>query len=949
MIKQYTVPTIPDVSHHRLVALSGGDVRGCVFRGQEQLLRMLANFDCSEIAFSYRMLFDPGRANDTQRLQERLRVQVAVRVDDALSTNLTKQLIENGPLAEFYEFQNTSGIDLDQRSLGEYNAVCEVLKQEEAIEPLVSRAENDRIPSLYYALFPFEPREDNAYLAIDRLLSKMHDACAVELLVQPMEHEEDLAAHYRYITHLMSINAYYDDFADTGPGSEPWSNDSVGSQVLTRQRRKDPIADDILREHQDLHRNLRQPQLLFQIKAFAARAEDALLLASTVAESGLQAGKYQLVTCDGAKGSKEQSAVRRSLEASREMRVDQSAMYSRVWDRTLPRNWQGLKRLCRLATVDELKGLMRLPVGGFGSPCCIPKTTDPSPIEPTTSILIGDDLESQPPGARNGSDDLNDLFECKSVRNLELRLGMNTLTKHMFVAGVPGSGKTTAVFNLLVQLFRHDVPFLVIEPAKTEYRILKTLHEHPDPTVRAMAERVRVYTPGNEQCSPLRFNPLAFPEGISVDEHMGQVLASFEAAMPMGGPLQALLAEAVEAVYDGREQGDFPRMQDLVGAAQQIMGEKQYEGEVRSNLQAAIEVRLGLLTRRAIGRIFECYDNIPNVAELLAHPTIIELDYLSQDHACLLTLLLLSAIREEIRVNPQRRQPGLHHITVIEEAHNIVGRSGPAKASEDTADPKAFAAQYVSRMLAELRALGEGIIIADQLPSTVAPEVVKNTGTKLAHRLVSIDDREELGGAMLLGSTETEEIARLSPGEAYFYTEGLHLPRRVRCLNANAYLKLGPPPSGLEILQYMCDDAWHLDCQERRAMTVLDVLLLHIVELYDAIADGASQAAVILTQDVPLATVVEDPAQRVRALNAAYAKLLDVAETLTHNVEIGFVAKIWTPRKLDIQDACERFPTVSQRMEDMIVKCENGIWPKYEAVIEEIRSGLNQIQASIGL
>jgi len=149
---------------------------------------------------------------------------------------------------------------------------------------------------------------------------------------------------------------------------------------------------------------------------------------------------------------------------------------------------------------------------------------------------------------RNGSDDLNDLFECKSVRNLELRLGLNTLTKHMFVAGVPGSGKTTAVFNLLVQLFRHDVPFLVIEPAKTEYRILKTLHEHPDPTVRAMAERVRVYTPGNEQCSPLRFNPLAFPENISVDEHIGQVLTTFEAAMPMGGPLQALLAEAVEAV-----------------------------------------------------------------------------------------------------------------------------------------------------------------------------------------------------------------------------------------------------------------------------------------------------------------------------------------------------------------------------------------------------------------
>jgi hypothetical protein len=290
--------------------------------------------------------------------------------------------------------------------------------------------------------------------------------------------------------------------------------------------------------------------------------------------------------------------------------------------------------------------------------------------------------------------------------------------------------------------------------------------------------------------SPFRFNPLFFPEGITLDEHIGQILSCFEAAMPMGGPLQALIAEAVEEVYRYRGEGDFPQMTDLLEAAAKIMETKKYEGEIRSNIQAAIEVRLGMLTRRAMGRIFQCETCIPSIKELLEYPTIIEMDYLSQDHACLLTLFLLSAIREQIKIDPNRRHRDLHHVTVVEEAHNIVGRTGSAKASEEIADPKAFAAQYISRMLAELRALGEGIIIADQLPSAVAPEVVKNTGTKLAHRLVSNEDREDLGGAMLLGGTEIEEIARLKPGEAYFYTEGLHLPRRVRCLNANAYLEL---------------------------------------------------------------------------------------------------------------------------------------------------------------
>jgi len=275
--------------------------------------------------------------------------------------------------------------------------------------------------------------------------------------------------------------------------------------------------------------------------------------------------------------------------------------------------------------------------------------------------------------------------------------------------------------------------------------------------------------------------------------------------------LQALIAEAVEDVYNNCDFGTFPKMSDLVDAAARTMAGKKYEGEIKSNLQAAIEVRLGMLTRRAMGRIFDCKNSIPLIDELLKYPTIIEMGYLSQDHGCLLTLFLLSAVREHIKVEPCRRIRGLHHVTVVEEAHNIVGRSGQAKASEEIADPKAFAANYISRMLAELRSLGEGIIIVDQLPSAVASEVVKNTGTKLAYRLVSNEDREDLGGAMLLGGTEIEEIARLKTGDAYFYTEGLHLPRRVRCLSANEYLQLGDFADPALILSLIKSERWFFE------------------------------------------------------------------------------------------------------------------------------------------
>ena len=149
-------------------------------------------------------------------------------------------------------------------------------------------------------------------------------------------------------------------------------------------------------------------------------------------------------------------------------------------------------------------------------------------------------------------------------------------------------------------------------------------------------------------------------------------------------------------------------------------------------------------------------------------------------------------------------------------------------------DPKAFAAQYISRMLAELRALGEGIVIADQLPSAVAPEVVKNTGTKLAGRLVALDDREFLGGTMLLGPAQIEEMARLSVGEAYIYHEDLYAPRRCRALNAHAYLDLKnhPFPMGDEILPHLEKDAW-FQAGIRKQLDRLNHDLNHLNEKLD--------------------------------------------------------------------------------------------------------------------
>lgn len=822
----YDVDAIPDCDDHRLVALCGGAVRERIYHGFEHLLRMIASFEDRQVTLALRYQFDPANSGG---IQDRLRLQIAMKIRNGVSDEIVRQLIEAGPLCEFYEFGKRRGIK--KLEVPDFPFACEIIRQEDCVDTQLPRELNRFVPKagFYYSPQTLNARKDNDYLSLDALLSRMTEACSLEFLVMSVDHTADRQAHEQYLHQLMAINDYGDNLIGS-PLSRAsdisfLGDNSDSSTVMEDVRKKDPTADDILREQQDFHAQLRQPQLLFNMKAFAMKPEIALMLASAAAEAGLSEGRYRHIAYGVENNGASQEWISDSLADTRRMDISLDARYAGIWDRGLPDSWKPLRRLSRLATVDELQGLFRLLVGGYNSPRCIRKSTDPDSKQQDlkASILIGDDLESEKPRPRPVPSNLDEMFLCDRPANLELRLSQKALTKHMFIAGVPGSGKTTAVHNVLVQLYRQRIPFLVLEPAKSEYRALKVLSDHPDPIVQKMAGDIRVYTPGNDEISPLRFNPLAYPEGITLDEHIGQVLACFEAAMPMGGPLQALIAEAVEEVYAEKSLDDFPQMVDLRQAAGRIMESKNYEGEIRSNLRAAIEVRLGLLTRRSMGRIFSTSLSIPSVKDLLEHPTIIEMDYLPQDHACLLTLFLLAAMREQIRIDPNRRKKGLHHVTVIEEAHNIVGRSGDARTSEDIADPKAFAAQYVSRMLAELRALGEGIVIADQLPSAVAPEVVKNTGTKLAHRLVSNQDREDMGGAMLMGGMEIEEIARFSTGEAYFYTEGLHRPRRVHGLNAAVYLTLEDRtlPVGDEILPYLEGDKWFTNGASARALMTL--------------------------------------------------------------------------------------------------------------------------------
>jgi hypothetical protein len=188
------------------------------------------------------------------------------------------------------------------------------------------------------------------------------------------------------------------------------------------------------------------------------------------------------------------------------------------------------------------------------------------------------------------------------------------------------------------------------------------------------------------------------------------------------------------------------------------------------------------------------------------------------------SVFLLIGIREYLKTLPKPSKDRPRYVIVIEEAHTIVGRSGEARASPDIADPKAFAAEYVCRMLAEVRALPVAVTIVDQFPSKVALEVIKSSTTKLELCQQDKDDRELIGAAMLMTPMEIEELARLNPGDAFFLTEGYHRSRRIKTVNLHAQYDFSSDVINEKILPYIRGDAWFEHATAERAISELTEL-----------------------------------------------------------------------------------------------------------------------------
>lgn len=345
----------------------------------------------------------------------------------------------------------------------------------------------------------------------------------------------------------------------------------------------------------------------------------------------------------------------------------------------------------------------------------------------------------------------------------QLGFAPSDMTGHTLIAGITGSGKSTTIRTILSQV---QVPFLVLEPAKSEYRNL-----------RVSDSPVRVITAGDEAAAPLRINPFEIAEGDTLHSNIDALSATINAAFPMEGPMAALVEQGLlqaykEAGWDtstGAAPDDFrvPTMNEFYVALEKTIDAQKYEGEYGSNIKSALLTRINSLRVGPRGRLFN--SEIPfDVSELLSCPTVIEMKKIGSDEtkAFLTGILLYRVYRHFEKRSQNGSDSSLKSVLVIEEAHRLFRKTTENGGSITGNNTKHHSVEMFENIMAEVRSYGLGLIIADQLPLRLSDGAVKNTNIKIIHRLAAREDAIEMGGGMGLDEKQSAFINILPRGEA---------------------------------------------------------------------------------------------------------------------------------------------------------------------------------------
>ncbi|MFC7623649.1 ATP-binding protein [Microlunatus sp. GCM10028923] len=410
-----------------------------------------------------------------------------------------------------------------------------------------------------------------------------------------------------------------------------------------------------------------------------------------------------------------------------------------------------------------------------------------------------------------------------------LAVPRSSLNRHTFVCGATGAGKSQTIRGMLENAAVAGLPWLVVEPAKAEYRLMAA-------RLAGTGHRVIAIRPGDPDAVPAGLNPLEpgvdaegrrYPLQTHLDLVRALFLAAFEADEPFPQVLSAALTRCYEeagwdlALGEPAEAGTdpaYPTLADLQRTAMAVVEDIGYGREITDNVRGFISVRLASLRLGTTGRFLEGGHPL-DLDALLRSNVVFEIEDVGDDRdkAFLMGTVLIRLV-EHLRLlqkHDQLRLTGLRHLSVFEEAHRLLRNA--------TEGPAAHAVEMFADLLAEIRAYGEGLIIAEQIPSKLLPDVIKNTAIKIVHRLPAQDDRDAVGATMNITDAQSDYLVTLTPGQAAVFTDGMDYPLLAAMPDGTTRERTEAVPDGPADLVGRRSSTCGTDCQDTIPCTLRQI------------------------------------------------------------------------------------------------------------------------------
>jgi len=377
---------------------------------------------------------------------------------------------------------------------------------------------------------------------------------------------------------------------------------------------------------------------------------------------------------------------------------------------------------------------------------------------------------------------LGSLVRSGSVLDIEVKIDKQHLNKHTFVTGVTGSGKTTTCQRILQSA---NMPFMVVEPAKTEYRVLTANYKD-----------MLIFTLGDDSVAPFRINPFEFFKGENITSRVDMIKANIEAAFDMEAAIPQIIESALYKCYE--EYGwdiatsknskyedpfadaifSFPTLSDLIKQTVKVVEEQGFDDRLKNDYIGSIKARLQGLLVGSKGFMLNTPRSI-DFTDLIEKNVILELEEIKNGaEKSLIMGFVLINLNEAIKLKYKEYKKlgkDFKHITLIEEAHRLL-----SKHTAGDNPSKKLGVETFADMLAEVRKYGESLIIVDQIPDKLTPEVLKNTNTKIVHKLFASDDKNAIGNTMALNDEQKEFLSNLEVGRAIISNQDFAKPIQVQ-------------------------------------------------------------------------------------------------------------------------------------------------------------------------